>query len=249
MNEQRYQGQELELFSNATNWKAYLFARLSPHICGDVLEVGAGLGGTTQFLSAATHRSWLALEPDPGLLEKLRGKLAAGELPSTVTPRQGSLADLPRDPCFDSVLYVDVLEHIQDDQAELDAASSLLRPGGHLVVLSPANPFLWSELDSAVGHQRRYQRKTLARLAPAGLELVILQYLDSVGMLASLVNRLLLKKARPSPRQLWLWDSVMVRASRVVDGLTRYRLGKSILAVWRRERDALKPGPAASSGR
>ena len=135
---------------------------------------------------------------------------------------------------FDSILYIDVLEHIEDDRGELSRAAALLRPRGFLVVLSPAHPRLFSEFDAAIGHHRRYTRSTLAAAAPEGLELVRLVYLDSVGLLASLGNRLLLRESMPTPRQIALWDRVMVRLSTRLDPILRHRLGKSVLGVWRR---------------
>ena len=71
-------------------------------------------------------------------------------------------------------------------------------------------------------------------MSPEGLSLVRLDYLDSVGMLASLGNRLVLKSAMPSPGQVAVWDRLMVPVSRLVDPLLGHRLGKSVLAVWRR---------------
>ena len=137
---------------------------------------------------------------------------------------------------FDTLLYMDVLEHIEDDRAEVARAAARLVPGGHLIVLSPAHPFLYTPFDKAIGHFRRYTKKSLREAAPAdaGLELVRLSYLDTVGLLASLGNRLVLKSAMPNPRQIALWDRVMVRMSRLVDPVLGYTLGKSVLGVWRK---------------
>ena len=68
-----------------------------------------------------------------------------------------------------------------------------------------------------------------------GLRLVRLRFLDTVGLAASLANRLFLKQSMPSASQIRLWDGAMVPLSRFVDPLSGYRLGKSILGVWRRE--------------
>jgi hypothetical protein len=135
---------------------------------------------------------------------------------------------------FDTILYVDVLEHIEDDRGELALAARLLKPGGHLVVLSPAHRWLYTAFDSVIGHHRRYTRADLRAITPTGLALVRLDYLDSVGLLASLGNRLLLRQALPTPGQIALWDRVLVRLSTRLDPLFGNRLGKSVLGVWRR---------------
>ncbi|MGB9626595.1 MAG: hypothetical protein ACPMAQ_17205, partial [Phycisphaerae bacterium] len=61
-------------------------------------------------------------------------------------------------------------------------------------------------------------------------------YLDSVGCLASMANRLLLRQGMPTRRQIRLWDAVFVSMSRVADPLLGYRLGKTIVGVWRADR-------------
>lgn len=72
-----------------------------------------------------------------------------------------TLAALPRDSRFDTILYIDVLEHIADDRAELVEAARRLNPGGYLVVLSPAHQWLFTAFDAAIGHVRRYTAKSL----------------------------------------------------------------------------------------
>ena len=226
-----YCGGELELFAAARHWKAYVRARIAPFLGGRVLEVGAGLGGTTAALAGLPHTGWVCLEPDAALVETLARQVTAGTLPP-VEPRRGTVATLAAAERFDTILYIDVVEHIADDRAELARAARHLAPGGHLIVLSPAHPFLYSAFDRAVGHVRRYRRDTLLAVAPAGLAPARLEYLDSVGMLASLANRWLLRKDCPDAGQIALWDGLMVPLSRRLDPLLGHRLGKSILAVW-----------------
>ncbi len=107
-----YVGSELELFAKVTNWKAYFASRITPHLGDDVLEVGAGLGGTTKTLCLRPHRRWVCLEPDPQLVATLATAHAAGQLPACCVPKVGTLADLDPAELFDSLLYIDVLEHI-----------------------------------------------------------------------------------------------------------------------------------------
>jgi cyclopropane fatty-acyl-phospholipid synthase-like methyltransferase len=229
-----YVGSELELFAAATRWKRYLAAHIHPYLGRRVLEVGAGVGGTTRVLCDGGQARWLCLEPDRRLARTIEERRSRGDLPLCCEARVGTLQDLGQEERFDSVLYVDVLEHIADDAAELRLAASRLERGGHLVVVAPAHEWLYSEFDAAIGHHRRYTRRMLAALTPEGLEVQTCAYLDSVGLLASAGNRLLLRRGHPSATQIWVWDTFMVRLSRVVDVALRYRVGKSVLAVWRR---------------
>lgn len=227
-----YIGSELELFAEAANWKKYLKAELSPYLGESVLEVGAGLGGTTSFLCGGTARRWLCLEPDTGLAAELVSKIGSGALPGVCEALNGTIADLGADDFFDTILYVDVLEHIADDAGELRRAADRLRPAGRLVALSPAHQGLFSEFDREIGHFRRYSKTSLEALKPEGLQTLRLDYLDSAGLLASWGNRLLLRQAMPTPAQVAVWDRVLVPVSRLLDPLLGRRLGKSVLAVW-----------------
>ncbi len=228
----KYAGTELDVFAHAQNWKHYWASQVNRFLRGDVLEVGAGTGVNTGLLWNAQVRSLTCLEPDPDLAACIEEMGPAGPPrlhPSVVV---GTTADLTKAEAFDTIIYVDVLEHIEDDRRELARAYRLLRPGGHLIVVSPAHPCLFTEFDRAIGHYRRYTRRSLASVAPDGLVVVRLSYLDSAGVLLSLGNRLLLRRTAPSLGQILCWDRYVVPASRRLDWLTCHRLGKSVLAVW-----------------
>ncbi len=227
-----YQGSELDLFQHAVNWKRYYARRLQPHITGDVLEVGAGIGATSRFLCGGDVRTWTCLEPDPALAARLRAALESEPLPVPGTVRQGTLADLPLDARFDTILYVDVLEHIEDDREELRQSAERLRRRGRLIVLAPAHGWLFSRFDRAIGHYRRYSAAMLADITPPPLHLTSAFYLDSAGMLASLANRILLRESHPTLAQIRFWDSTLVRLSHVLDPCSGYRIGKTVIGIF-----------------
>lgn len=230
-----YVGEELDLFEKAVNWKSYLRSEITPHLGRSVLEVGAGHGGTTRMLINSNVQKWLALEPDPALAGRIERAVEAGELPGSVKVVVGTLETLdPEDRGYESVIYIDVLEHIDDHVAEAARAVERLAPGGRLVVLSPAHQWLFSPFDTALGHFRRYSRKSLRDVSPPGCDLVDLRYLDAFGLFASLGNKMLLKQSMPTAAQIALWDGKLVPISRRLDWLFAGRVGKSVLGVWRK---------------
>jgi len=231
--EGRYAGAELELFARALRWKTYWSRHIATAVRGTVLEVGAGIGSNTCVLLGARVDRWVCLEPDVGLAQRLARTVQARAPQTPCHVVAGTLASLLPGATFDAVLYLDVLEHIADDRAELAMAARLLRPGGALVVLAPAYPWLFSPFDEAVGHHRRYTRASLAAIVPPTLTREKIIYLDSVGLCASLGNRLLLSRAQPSLGQLAFWDRVLVPCSQRLDRILRFGLGKSVLGVWR----------------
>jgi SAM-dependent methyltransferase len=226
-----YSGNELETFAVAVNWKAYWSSQIDPYLGQDVLELGAGLGATARALNHRRYRQWLGLEPDKGMCAVVQAQQAQGQLPAVYQIRNGTSLDLAPAELFDTILYIDVLEHIEHDREELERVSAHLVPGGHIVIVAPAHNFLFTDFDKKIGHHRRYDKALLRAAVPAALRIKKLHYLDSVGMLASLANRLVLKSDTPKLSQIRLWDSVMVRASRWIDPLTGHRLGKSIVCI------------------
>jgi SAM-dependent methyltransferase len=232
MDDFHYVGTELDVFVHATNWKSYVHTTLRNYLRGDVLEVGAGIGAATELLNDGTPHRWLCLEPDRRLAERIKGNLRPALRNCEVAV--GALSDLRAREDFDAILYMDVLEHIEDDKAELARAANLLRPNGSLLVLAPAFPWLYTPFDSAIGHFRRYTRHSLRTVAPEGLREERVHYLDSIGMLASAGNRLLLRSATPSVGQIRLWDRVLVPLSKIVDPFVAHSFGRSVLAVWRK---------------
>jgi SAM-dependent methyltransferase len=230
----KYPGNELEIFSKAINWKKYLRAQLTPYLEGRVLEIGSGIGGSANILSASAISSCTMVEPDSDLFQILLAKKQKGHLPPNSTILQGTIDSLPGDDSFDTIIYIDVLEHIEKDKEELSKAANRLKTGGKLIILSPAFQSLYSPFDKSIGHYRRYDKKMLEEITPPSLEILKMKFLDSVGYFASLTNKLLLKQTVPTSNQINLWDKGMVPVSRIFDRIFFYSFGKSILAVWKK---------------
>lgn len=229
-----YEGQELELFAVAKNWKGYWSSQIKSHLGKSVLEVGAGLGANTPYLIGPQQESWLGLEPDAALCTQISTTLANEPWRGKVRTIIGFLKDVPAAETFDTLLYIDVLEHIEDDHAEMCAAFARLKPGGKVIVLSPAHPALYTPFDKAIGHFRRYTRKTLRACTPPGAKLVSMFALDSVGLMASVANKLFLHQSMPTVDQVKLWDTKLVPLSRLADPVIGYGIGKSLIAIWQK---------------
>lgn len=229
-----YAGAELELFRLARNWKAYWASLVIGFVGIDVIDVGAGLGENLSYLRKPGGR-WLCIEPDPDMYTQLRQRVSEEGLETWCEVRPGVLADLPTGISADTILYVDVLEHIVDDAGELREAAARLRPGGHLIVLAPAHQMLYSPFDAAIGHCRRYSERALLELAPSSLIPIRRYMLDAAGLLVSVANRIVLRSGMPTRSQILFWDRVLVPVSRVLDSVLRHRTGKSLLVVWRRD--------------
>ena len=228
-----YRGGELDIFEHAVRWKRYWADSIAAYLGGRCLEVGAGRGNNTALLFERVRApDWVCVEPDAELRRELRARLDRQGLAEVRV--EAALPEQSSPERFDTILYIDVLEHIEDDRGELRRAAELLAPGGHLIVVAPAHAFLFSEFDASIGHHRRYSLAALRDRTPPGCELVAASYLDSAGILASLANRLLLRQSLPTRSQIETWDRFLVPVSRWLDRLSFGRLGKSVRAIWKR---------------
>ena len=220
-----YIGNELDLFKNATHWKKYFSNVLSKYIYGDVLEVGSGICANTNYLRNKNVKSWSCLEPDQSLISRVP------ETFKDVSLSNGTIDDLKPELKFDSILYIDVLEHIENDKEELIKSYNRLRPGGKLIVLSPSYQYLFSPFDEAVGHYRRYHKSTISALSPERSPLKCF-YLDSLGVMLSLANKMVLKSGSPTEKQILFWDRFIIRISKILDKIIGYSFGKTIICIW-----------------
>ena len=197
-------------------------------IVGSLAHHKSRYGATFDYLGDQAG-SYTCLEPDAALCAELSQRLASHRNPPRVV--SGTLQTLPEAERFDTIVYIDVLEHIEHDRQELVQAAERLAAGGCLIVLSPALPALFSPFDRSVGHFRRYTRRTLGEVAPSGLTIKDWFYLDGVGVLASLFARVA-KRSAPTPAQISTWDKLIVPVSRFTDVFTSRLFGRTIVMVW-----------------
>lgn len=230
-----YIGNELELFGHAHQWKGYYRKHLAPFIQGNVLEVGAGIGETTAHLLNEKVENWLCLEPDASLAEKIAIKIKNKQLPTACKLLIGTTLDLAIDHKYDTIIYIDVIEHIEKDKEEIERASALLNKGGKLIILVPAHQYLYSPFDKAIGHFRRYNKKRLQEVIPVGIQKKKIFYLDCLGLFASLMNKWFLKKDYPTLQQVKFWDQMIVPVSKCIDPLIGFSTGKSLIGIWQKE--------------
>jgi SAM-dependent methyltransferase len=232
VNDFGYSGVELELFSRAKNWKRYWAAGVIPYLRGAVMEVGAGIGSNTLLLRKFATERWLCIEPSAVLIPKLTQNVGSNQ---GIEIFAHSAEHFPEMNAFDVVLYIDVLEHIADDAGELARASERLCTGGHLILLAPANERVFGPFDRALGHFRRYSKASLLAIQPSGVKVEKLCYLDSVGLFLLALDRTFLHSGVPTAPQVLFWDRIAVPISVILDFLLKGRIGKSLLAVWRKE--------------
>lgn len=215
----------------AKNYNHWLFSRARPYLGRRVLDAGAGLG-TFTALAAVTTTQVVALEPEPSFADHLRERFA--DTPS-VQVVEGRAEAPPAEVGggFDSILCLNVLEHVRDHEAALAGFRELLAPAGRLLLLVPAHERLYGPYDRAAGHVRRYSRAAFREaLEAARFDVEALRYVNPVGAMGWFVRiRLARGPAWPST-SLAAFDR-LVPLLRPLDRL-RLPFGLSLWAVARR---------------
>ncbi|MBI5394599.1 MAG: class I SAM-dependent methyltransferase [Verrucomicrobia bacterium] len=160
----------LRRFEQAQNYNRWIADTIRPYAGRRILEIGAGIGNLSQFF---LDRERLVLtDIEAHYIETLRGRFAGqGHVRALhYDVAQRPPADLVAER-FDTVICLNVIEHIEDDIAALRNIHDLLQPGGHALLLVPAHQWLYCKLDVNLGHHRRYSRALFRRRASeAGLE-------------------------------------------------------------------------------
>ena len=222
---------EFEALAAAVNYRRAILDEFRPFLVGDVIEVGAGVGQTTVELRRSQGvRRVTAVEPVAEFCRVLRQRQVAHDVV------QGTSGDIVAGAEYDAVVSVNVLEHIEDDMAELSRYKQLLgKRRGHLCLFVPARPELFAPLDERFGHYRRYRRSILrAKLDQAGFDVVAMRYFNFPGYFLWWIEFKILKQRAFNPRKVAMFDRLAFPLIRWVETrIVSPPLGQSILAVAR----------------
>lgn len=217
----------------ARNYNAWIVRRFRPYVGHSMLEIGIGHGGFRPFFPDLER--YVGVDIDAGLVRRAL-ELYPGETFVVADAASPTLVDRAG-ASFDSVLCVNVLEHIKDHRTALANLAAALRPGGHLLLLVPAFGFLYNDLDRLAGHVRRYTKTSLVAALPDGVDLVEAGYFNPVGALGWALNNFMSHRSletREVRSQVALFDRWLVPVSRGIDPLTRRLFGQSVVCVARK---------------
>jgi SAM-dependent methyltransferase len=215
------------------------FAQFAPYVGKRAVDVGCGLGSLTEHFLEHGVESYLGVEPDPDLRSRLtkrhpdpRVRLAA--VGDATDPALA--AELKADG-IDTAFSVNVLEHIERDDLALRNMIEGTKPGGHVLLLVPAHPFLYGSLDTLDRHFRRYTKATLrdlvARAGGDSVDWVDLYHFNAIAAFGWFVKGRILKETRQEDENFSLMNAVLPFVSRV-EGLMRPPFGLSLIAILRR---------------
>lgn len=221
-----YEGWELGFFDLSKNFRKYQFDLIKQFISGNVAEIGPGNGIVLELY--LDHCEKLDLfEPDKNLYSKLNTKFSDYRKITVINNELSKSSNI-----YDVILYLDVLEHIEDYEKEILKAHNALKKGGYLVINVPAFQFLYSDFDKDVGHFRRYSKKDITNLGlKYNLNITKSNYYDSIGFLLSFLSKMISSNYKKNfEKKLKIWD-FLIPVSRIIDKILISSFGKSLLIV------------------
>ena len=220
---------ELEFFDAAKNWRKYQFKNILKYINSSVLEIGPGTGHNVQYYKNRASQITL-LETNKNLANSLKSKFDEDKKIIVLN------TDIHiQEKTFDTIMYMDVLEHIEDDKNEINRALEQLKPGGNIIFFVPAYQFLYSDFDKAIGHVKRYNKRFFISFNKnEKISIIGLKYFDSIGFFMAVLNKLINKdKKETIGLGVKIWDK-LIFLSKIMDLIFLNKFGKSLLCIMKK---------------
>lgn len=223
----KYDGWELSFFDDANVFRDYQFNFIKKYIYGKVCEVGPGNGVICdKYINQCREISLFEKSKKiyPYLKQKYKNNKKVKVFNKYFKPSKKK---------FDSILYLDVIEHIKYPKIEINNAINSLNKSGKLIITVPAYQHLFSQFDKDVGHYRRYTIKSFSKeLKNIKYTSMNYLYIDTCGYFASLASKLFSKEDYKSnfKTKMMIWN-FLVYFSKILDFFTIYKFGKSLIVI------------------
>tara|TARA_B100000035_G_C20937480_1_gene525874 strand:+ start:43 stop:720 length:678 start_codon:yes stop_codon:yes gene_type:complete len=220
-----YLNHVLGYFDLARNYRNYQLDLIRKFVGGNILEVGPGRGEIIENFISADNKITM-IDTDEEMCKVIRERFKN----SDVKILNSNISSLEEK--FDTILYMDVIEHIENDIKELDQAISKLNKNGKLVIIVPAFSILFSDFDKSVGHFRRYTKKNFFNYKNSEVKLRNLKYFDSLGFFILFLSKIL--KFKGNSKAVFgikVWN-MLIPISRLIDKIIFHSLGKSLICVY-----------------
>lgn len=227
----KYLNEVLEFFDISDNYRSYQIELFGNYVGKEILEVGAGRGKIIEILAQNSEKQFTLLELDKNFFDILNNKFNSKNI-KVLEERTQNIKEKK----FDTIFYLDVIEHIEDDRFELDTAYNLLKKNGHLIIIVPAFQILFSKFDQKVGHFRRYRKEFFKRYSDEkNLKIKKLVYFDFLGFFIILFSKLLnLTNSKKTTLGIKIWN-FLIPLSRLIDKITFHSIGKSIVCIYEKK--------------
>lgn len=223
--------------SAASNYHRWILEIFKPYLGAHLVEVGAGIGSFSELiLSQHVCKTLSLVEPSDSMYERLAAHVQQLDTSASVDTYHATFVDaadlIKTRHAPDSIIYVNVLEHIADDEGELDAVRRTLSECGRVFIFVPALQWLFGTLDVRVGHVRRYSKSELEeKLRRSGFKILRTTYFDFPGVAPWWFRYCLMKSDTLEPGAVRFYDRFIVPAVRRIESVVTMPIGKNVIAI------------------
>ncbi|MDH4222685.1 MAG: class I SAM-dependent methyltransferase [candidate division Zixibacteria bacterium] len=220
---------ELKIMKEANNYNSWLYSQLEAHKSKDskILEIGAGIGTSVPFIF--NDNKITLTDKDENSVKLLREQYYWSNK-FKVLKLDIEKAKLSEK--YDSILCINVLEHIENDFRALVNMGDMLKKDGELKLFVPAFRFAYGELDNTNKHYRRYSKSEVEyKLEMAGLKPISISYFNSLGLLGWFIYGRLLRRKQGSLKVTLFYDRFIVPVLAFIEKLIPIPFGQSIIAI------------------
>ena len=222
----------LQIMQAAPRYNRWQFSRVAPYLGRRICEVGAGIGNMSGLLLESGPELLVLTDTDPYYCEALQHRFTGSSevVVDHLTLPDESAVERFQPYALDTIVALNVIEHVAEDVEALGCMASMLQPGGRAIILVPALPALFGSLDQELGHHRRYTRRTISdRMQQAGFRVERTFYFNLLGTIGWWINGRLRKVPRIPSQQLRYFDA-LVPALRYEDYVP-LPVGQSVIAI------------------
>jgi SAM-dependent methyltransferase len=215
--------------------------QFEPFLGTRLLEVGCGVGSILAQLSPRDLVIGVDVEEDLVAFSRQRflGRRGYGFASLDISSLSAAQRSMLKSQRFNSVICINVLEHVMDDEAAIEAMADVIEPGGAVAILVPAHPALYGQYDEMEGHFRRYSRRGLSRLLTrSGLMVVRLHRFNMVGAAGWWFQYRLLRRRIHGQGHFKILQAALP-ALKAMEARVKPPFGLSLIAI------ATKPGSVA----
>lgn len=233
-NQTKYIGDDLVAMSKAHNYNKWITSIFEKYTGERILEVGAGSGNFSKyFLDNKKIKDILLIEPSKEMYELLKRNTQDNKI---FRPYHGFLSNVYKDiQNIDTAFYINVMEHVEDDDNEVSLISKVLNKNGYICIYVPALNWLMGEFDHKVGHYRRYNKKMMRSLLESnGFEIIKMHYSDIYGIAPWFIKFKLLKHKDLSAENVGIYDKYIIPILRRQEMFLKPPIGKNLIAVARK---------------
>lgn len=228
MSKFKYDGFELEYFDSSNNFRNYQLSLIKKYLIKrKIAEVGPGRGGFVKYYKKYS-KSLFLIEPDRKLFRILKQKYYNKK----ISVKNSKIQNIKNK--FDTIMYFDVLEHIQNDLKEVLSAKKKLKKNGYLIFSVPAFQIFYNNFDKSVGHFKRYNKNDFNLISSkSNLKIEKIMYYDSFGLLLIILSKIFNVGNKNLEKNIKFWN-FFIPLSKIIDLLTFNKFGKSLLCVFKK---------------